>query len=167
MISSFSRLAAFLSALSVVQFSVSSPLAGFPMDASIISRDVSRRAVPAAPHFVVYQYVHAFQVDPGRRLTGFAEMLGYLARLVPRPLPLFQAITSCKSSFCLNVNLELMCTFASAMSFLLSTGAADQATEWASLTDDDRTTIKTAYSAAGISLVVSAFGSSEYRQYSA
>lgn len=53
----------------------------------------------------------------------------------------------------------------SAMSFLLSSGAADQATEWASLTADQRTTIKTSYAAAGISLVVSAFGGTEQRQY--
>lgn len=51
------------------------------------------------------------------------------------------------------------------MSFLLSSGAADQATEWASLTADQRTTIKTSYAAAGISLVVSAFGGTEQRQY--
>lgn len=58
MVSTFTRLAAFLSALSVVHNTVSIPLAGSPSDYSIASRTVSRRATPAAPHFVVYQYVH-------------------------------------------------------------------------------------------------------------
>lgn len=49
----------------------------------------------------------------------------------------------------------------SALSFLLSTGPADKAEEWASLTADQRTTVKTQYQQAGISLIVSAFGSTE------
>ncbi|TFK54531.1 glycoside hydrolase family 18 protein [Heliocybe sulcata] len=47
------------------------------------------------------------------------------------------------------------------LSFLLSTGAADQAIEWTSLTADQRSTIKASYAAAGIKLLVSAFGSTE------
>ncbi|EGO22388.1 glycoside hydrolase family 18 protein [Serpula lacrymans var. lacrymans S7.9] len=48
-----------------------------------------------------------------------------------------------------------------ALSFWLSAGPADQAVEWSSLTAANRQTFKTEYSAAGISLIVSAFGSTE------
>lgn len=64
----------------------------------------------------------------------------------------------------MNTCVMLKSNFISAMSFLLSTGPADQAEEWISLTADERSTIKSQYAAAGISLVVSAFGSSEERQ---
>lgn len=49
----------------------------------------------------------------------------------------------------------------SALSFLLLEGAWDQAEEWASLTADQRSTIKSQYNAAGVKLIVSAFGSSD------
>ena len=49
----------------------------------------------------------------------------------------------------------------SILSFLLQSGPADQAQEWASLTSSQRTTIKSQYAAAGISLLVSLFGSTE------
>ncbi|KAJ3557725.1 hypothetical protein NM688_g1316 [Phlebia brevispora] len=48
-----------------------------------------------------------------------------------------------------------------ALSFLLIEGAWDQAEVWASLTDDERSTIKSQYNDAGIKLIVSAFGSSD------
>ncbi|KAI5117052.1 hypothetical protein M0805_005291 [Coniferiporia weirii] len=48
-----------------------------------------------------------------------------------------------------------------ALSFLLTSGAADQAVEWSSLAAADRTTIKSQYAAAGISLIVSVFGSTD------
>ena len=44
---------------------------------------------------------------------------------------------------------------------MLSTGAADKALEWTELSADQRTTVKQQYAAAGINLVVSAFGSTE------
>ncbi|KAM5534675.1 hypothetical protein V8D89_011687 [Ganoderma adspersum] len=47
------------------------------------------------------------------------------------------------------------------LSFLLTSGAADQAVEWEEITADQRTTIKSQYSAAGISLMVAGFGSTE------
>ncbi|KAF9064594.1 glycoside hydrolase superfamily [Rhodocollybia butyracea] len=47
------------------------------------------------------------------------------------------------------------------MSFLLSTGAADMAETWASMSASDRSTIKQQYQSAGIKLLVSAFGSTE------
>lgn len=47
------------------------------------------------------------------------------------------------------------------MSFLLSSGSVDQAQEWAELDATTRSTIKAAYKAAGVSLLVSAFGSTE------
>ncbi|EMD33176.1 glycoside hydrolase family 18 protein [Gelatoporia subvermispora B] len=48
-----------------------------------------------------------------------------------------------------------------ALSFLLASGPVDQAQEWASLTDAQRSSIKAEYKAAGISLIVSAFGSTD------
>ncbi|TBU27275.1 glycoside hydrolase family 18 protein [Dichomitus squalens] len=48
-----------------------------------------------------------------------------------------------------------------ALSFLLTSGAADQALEWEEITDDDRSSFKSQYSAAGISLIVSAFGATD------
>lgn len=50
------------------------------------------------------------------------------------------------------------------MSFLLSSGGVDQAEEWETLTAAQRNAIKSQYNAAGIALVVSAFGSTEQRQ---
>ena len=49
----------------------------------------------------------------------------------------------------------------SALSFLLVTGAADQALEWQELTADERANILREYNAAGISLMVSLFGSTD------
>ena len=48
-----------------------------------------------------------------------------------------------------------------ALSFLLLEGAWDKAEEWASLTAAERTSIKAEYAAAGIKLIVSAFGSTD------
>ncbi|TFK83689.1 glycoside hydrolase family 18 protein [Polyporus arcularius HHB13444] len=48
-----------------------------------------------------------------------------------------------------------------ALSFLLIGGAADKALEWTQLSASDRSTIKSEYSAAGISLIVSAFGATD------
>ena len=47
------------------------------------------------------------------------------------------------------------------MSFLTSRGALDNAGSWASLSDGDRAAVKARYAAAGIKLIVSAFGSTE------
>ena len=49
----------------------------------------------------------------------------------------------------------------SALSFLTSRGALDNAGSWASLSDGDRAAVKAQYNAAGIKLIVSAFGSTE------
>ncbi|KAG8215703.1 glycoside hydrolase family 18 protein [Butyriboletus roseoflavus] len=48
-----------------------------------------------------------------------------------------------------------------ALAFLMSAGAVDEAQNWQSLTDSDRTTYVQEYNAAGISLIVSAFGSTD------
>lgn len=47
------------------------------------------------------------------------------------------------------------------LSFLLTEGAWDKAAEWVSLTSSERSAIKAQYAAAGISLIVSAFGSTD------
>ena len=49
----------------------------------------------------------------------------------------------------------------SALSFLLVAGAWDNAGSWAALSAEDRASIKAQYEAAGIKLVVSAFGSTD------
>lgn len=49
----------------------------------------------------------------------------------------------------------------SLLSFLLTEGAWDNAEVWTALTADQRTSIKSEYAAAGISLMVSAFGSTD------
>ncbi|KAF7972364.1 hypothetical protein HWV62_18154 [Athelia sp. TMB] len=48
-----------------------------------------------------------------------------------------------------------------ALSFWLLYGAADQAQDWAEMTAAQRSAIKTSYNSAGISLIVSAFGSTD------
>ncbi|OBZ74820.1 Endochitinase 3 [Grifola frondosa] len=48
-----------------------------------------------------------------------------------------------------------------ALAFLLSSKPFDQAAAWAALPADQRATIKSQYSSAGISIIVSAFGSTE------
>lgn len=47
------------------------------------------------------------------------------------------------------------------LSFLLTSGAADQALEWQSISASDRSAIKSQYATAGIKLLVSAFGATE------
>lgn len=51
--------------------------------------------------------------------------------------------------------------FCSVLSFLLASGAADQAAAWAALSDDKKAAIKSEYNAAGISFIVSAFGATD------
>ncbi|KAI9458132.1 glycoside hydrolase [Lactarius psammicola] len=47
------------------------------------------------------------------------------------------------------------------LSFLLTSGAADQALEWQSISASDRSAIKSQYAAAGIKLLVSVFGATD------
>lgn len=49
----------------------------------------------------------------------------------------------------------------SILSFLLASGAVDQAQNWEELSASQRSSIKSEYAAAGIKLIVSAFGSTE------
>lgn len=49
----------------------------------------------------------------------------------------------------------------SALSFLLASGAADQAQAWEQMDSGKRTSLKQKYSDAGIKVIVSAFGSTE------
>ena len=49
----------------------------------------------------------------------------------------------------------------SILSFLLISGPADQALEWQLISASDRAAIKSQYAAAGIKLLVSAFGSTD------
>lgn len=47
------------------------------------------------------------------------------------------------------------------LAFLLATGTADQAQEWTLIDAATRSSIKSSYAAAGINILVSAFGSTE------
>ena len=47
------------------------------------------------------------------------------------------------------------------MSFLLTSGPADKAEEWVQLTATQRSAVKAQYAAAGIKLIVSAFGATD------
>ena len=49
----------------------------------------------------------------------------------------------------------------SALSFLLVAGAWDNAGSWAALSDGERASIKAQYDAAGIKLIVAAFGATD------
>jgi hypothetical protein len=49
----------------------------------------------------------------------------------------------------------------SALAFLLTEGAFDKAAEWTQLTAAQRSAVKAQYAAAGIKLIVSAFGSTD------
>jgi chitinase len=49
----------------------------------------------------------------------------------------------------------------SALSFLMLSGAADKAVEWTQLNASARAAVKAEYASAGISLIVSAFGSTD------
>lgn len=49
----------------------------------------------------------------------------------------------------------------SALSFWLLSGPADQVEEWVLISNATRASIKSSYNAAGISLIVSAFGSTD------
>ena len=66
-------------------------------------------------------------------------------------------------SICYPPALRCDLTFlsSSALSFWLSSGPSDNALQWTTLTDAQRASIKADYAAAGISLVVSAFGSTD------
>lgn len=48
------------------------------------------------------------------------------------------------------------------LAFLLTSGPADQAANWAALPADQRATLKEQYNSLGVSLVVSAFGETEH-----
>lgn len=58
--------------------------------------------------------------------------------------------------------LTLIISCSSALSFWLASGAVDQAQDWSEYyTAAQRSALKASYNAAGISLIVSAFGSTE------
>lgn len=82
--------------------------------------------------------------------------------MVVRPLLTpSKAITPCKGAMrcCLVQTTDSV--HPSILSFLLVNGAWDNAGAWAALSDSDRASIKSQYDAAGIKLMVSAFGSTD------
>ncbi|KAL1747810.1 glycoside hydrolase family 18 protein [Schizophyllum fasciatum] len=89
------------------------------------ARDILDRAVPAAPHFVVYGDTTA---TPSAGPPAVADIKGFDVY---------------------------------AMSFLLLAGAWDKASEWTTLSADERKTIKSQYADAGIKLIVAVFGATD------
>jgi len=81
-----------------------------------------------------------------------------LPRLIPPPSA---ASTPSKGARIYHLVQDTDCTLPSNLAFLTSRGALDNAGSWASLSDGDRAAVKAQYAAAGISLIVSAFGSTE------
>lgn len=70
-------------------------------------------------------------------------------------------ITRCEFYISFMLRDHVMISLISLLSFLLIEGAWDNAEVWTALTADQRTSIKSEYAAAGISLMVSAFGSTD------
>ncbi|KAI5117051.1 hypothetical protein M0805_005290 [Coniferiporia weirii] len=103
------------------------------------ARRILARSTPAAPRFVVYSDAWV----SGETGPPAVSEIDQIRWFYPKYW------------------LEMNTLAASALSFLLASGSADQATEWETLTAAQRTTIKSQYAAAGISLIVSAFGSTE------
>ena len=119
-----------------------------------------------APHFVIYQdgtTTPRWIVDGSLMLHPI--QLGHPARTVPHRYRSLQVITSsksCPNHICRDIIwLWPIYLYNSILSFLLLRGAADQAKQWESLSAATRKSVKSAYSAAGISLMVSAFGSTD------
>lgn len=67
----------------------------------------------------------------------------------------------CSSSFSHTVREKSNLHFSSALSFLLASGAADEAAVWEQMDSSSRTQLKQKYADAGIKIIVSAFGSTE------
>ena len=73
-----------------------------------------------------------------------------------------QCLVSMRSPFLdIKINSLMGRHVFSALSFLLLEGAWDKAQEWTTLSASQRSTIKSQYAAAGIKLIVSAFGSTD------
>ncbi|KAL1943057.1 hypothetical protein VTO73DRAFT_4728 [Trametes versicolor] len=114
-----------LSSMLLFRGVLSAPACELSLESRSTSTSLSKRAVPAAPRFVVYsdKFVSGLTGPP-----PVSEIAGF------------------------NVF---------ALSFLLLSGPADKAVEWTWLTADQRATVKSQYADAGVSLVVSAFGSTD------
>ncbi|KAF8347883.1 glycoside hydrolase [Amanita rubescens] len=97
----------------------------------------------SAPHFVVYSdFGIGFSSPPPPSMIRVRESLYSFADVTP---------------FSINRDLILCGNLA----FLLLEGPWDNAQTWASLNDTQRSAIKSQYAAAGINLLVSAFGSTD------
>lgn len=119
------------------------------------ARNVLSRATPAAPHFVIYSDAYV-STEP-----TVAE-INVSAISLQRALANFlvAGIQCIVSTFhFLGIYTHTTNGIISALSFLLTSGAADEALAWQELTASERTTILDEYNAAGISLIVSLFGS--------
>ncbi|KAG6375922.1 glycoside hydrolase family 18 protein [Boletus reticuloceps] len=110
---------------------------------SLPARDLLKRTTPAAPRFLAYndKYLNPLPTPSDLQVSKNADS------------------TSCK---CL---LDDACGASnpnfSALTFLLASSSVDEAQNWQELTASQRSTYLSEYNAAGISLIVSAFGSTE------
>ncbi|KAI0311744.1 glycoside hydrolase family 18 protein [Amylostereum chailletii] len=115
--------------------------------------------VPFAPTFarLATSIVFIGNVVAAPTLTGLVERAKDLVPTAPR----FVVYSDLFVSGAAPAVSEVTGFNTFALSFLLSSGPADQAQEWMSLSSDQRSTIKQQYADAGIAIIVSAFGSTE------
>ncbi|KAF5379004.1 hypothetical protein D9757_009105 [Collybiopsis confluens] len=110
---------------------------GYPQESQRIAMAPS--PIPDAPRFVAYSDNWDGQTAPPpvANVKGFNVFANRLKRFSP-----------------IKNNISALC-------FLLTTGAYDRAKIWQDMTQYQRETVKSEYKAAGVSLIVSAFGSTE------
>jgi chitinase len=157
MVSFRSGVTAAVTILSVLGSLQAVPLADKLRRLSPSAREVLKRSTPAAPRFVVYndKWLNPFpsasqlQVSDTPMLPSF-----WLLSIIPS-----RVLMSCEwlSDNVCNRTANIF----SALTFLLASGSVDEAQNWQELTASQRTTYVQEYNAAGISLVVSGFGSTE------
>lgn len=121
------------------------------------ARNVLKRATPAAPHFVIYSDAYV-ATEPTVAEINVREILLQHA-FANYHVAGLQCIVSAHH-FSGDIRRKIN-GIISALSFLLTSGAADEALAWEELTASERTTILDEYNAAGISLIVSLFGSTD------
>ena len=134
------------------------------LPALVSGTPLKRDSAQAAPHFVVYQdgkFIPSRENRHPSLIYIFISLGGWRDRSTSH-------VEDCRIQHLVSyLSLGLHSprpdseAFYSILSFLLINGPADQATQWASLDAATRASTKSAYDAAGIKLMVSAFGSTD------
>jgi chitinase len=158
MVSFRSGVTAAVTILSVLVSLQAVPLADKLRRLSPSAREVLKRSTPAAPRFMTYN---------DKWLNPFPSASQLQVRDAPPMLPSFWLLSIIPSRVLMscewlsdNVSNRTTNIF-SAITFLLASGSVDEAQNWQELTASQRTTYVQEYNAAGISLLVSGFGSTE------